>query len=346
MPDVETDSLTTGSIESWQENTESELVKLKKEMIGRVVDKMKEKDENDAFLHIWEDMVVDYLLDEGDVDDKVNDLFLWIGINLFSNSADQLKDLREKIKKSNTKEELNALEKSIIENLDNPWNDNQTSSSSTSTFESAAVAGSVVPSPARYTSSSSRKSSRRRKSRTDSSQEDSYTESRIETSVDSAKVWEAKEVPLKQRMRWLFPEWTPTAEKQMKKYLTKIKVPIITSDGRKKKLTLHIHKKLANEYKAIFQEMYDKRIPVNPSKTWWYNWRKVRRWKKLSHHSYWSAVDVNWDVNGWVYWKTDRNSPYYNDQAMVNIWKKHGFYRWWDWSARSDDPMHFTYMNG
>ena len=92
--------------------------------------------------------------------------------------------------------------------------------------------------------------------------------------------------------------------------------------------------------------MYDKKISVNPEKTWWYNWRKMRRWKKLSHHSYWSAVDVNWDVNGWVYGKTDRNSPYYNDQATVNIRKKHGFYRWWDWSAKSDDPMHFTYMNG
>jgi hypothetical protein len=132
----------------------------------------------------------------------------------------------------------------------------------------------------------------------------------------------------------------------MKKYITKIKVPILTANWKKKKLTLHVHKKLANEYKAIFQEMYDRKIPVNPDKTWWYNWRKMRRWKKLSHHSYGSAVDVNWDVNGWVYGTTDRNSPYYNGNDTVAIRKKHGFYRWWDWSARSDDPMHFTYMNG
>jgi hypothetical protein len=33
--------------------------------------------------------------------------------------------------------------------------------------------------------------------------------------------------------------------------------------------------------------MYDKKIPVNPASTWGYNWRKMRRWTKLSHHSYW-----------------------------------------------------------
>ena len=324
MADVE-----TGSIETWQEKTWNELNQLKKEMIERVVDKMKEKDQNDAFLHIWKDIVVDYLLDEWESNDKVNDFFIWMGINLFSNSAGKLKDLREQIRKSNTKEELETLEKSIIENLDNQWNGQQTTSSTSSW---GVVAWTAAASTVAYASSS----------KTDSSD----TESGIENTADSAKVWEAKEVPLKQRMKRLFPEWVPTVEKEMKKYLTKIKVPIRTPEWKTKKLTLHIHKKLANEYKAIFQEMYDKWIPVNPQETWWYNWRKMRRWKKLSHHSYGTAVDVNWGVNGWVYWKTDRNSPYYNDQAMVNIRKQHGFYRWGDWSKKSDDPMHFTYMNG
>ena len=314
----------TWTIDTWQERTDNELNQLKKEMIERIVDKMKENNQDDAFLHVGKDIVVDYLLDEWENTDKVNDFFLWIGINLLSSSADQLKDLREKIKNSNTKEELEILEKSVIENLNNSWDDQTqswTSGSSGSTSSS-------------WTTSSSWSGS-----------SESTDSSSIEVSVDSARVGEAKEVPLKQRMQRLFPEWVPTREKDMKKYITKIKVPIFTANWKKKKLTLHIHKKLANEYKAIFQEMYDRKIPVNPDKTWWYNWRKMRRWKKLSHHSYGSAVDVNWDVNGWVYGTTDRNSPYYNGNDTVAIRKKHGFYRWWDWSARSDDPMHFTYMN-
>ncbi len=314
----EIDEHTDSRVESWQDDTSKELNQLKKEMIGRVVDKMEENDKGDAMMSVWKDMVVDYLLDEWESSDKVNDFFLWVGINLFSNSADKLKDLRESIRKTSSKEELDNLERSIMENLGKKDNwQSQTTSLETSQQSSSGA--------------------------TDTSWAEVYD---TDSSVDSAKVWEAKEVPLKQRMKWLFPQWAPKEEKEMKKYLTKIKVPIRTPEWKSKKLTLHIHKKLANEYKAIFQEMYDRWIPVNPSSTWWYNRRKMRRGSKLSHHSYWTAVDVNWDVNGWVYGATVRNSPYYNDQATVDIWKKHGFYRWWDWSSKSNDPMHFTYMNG
>ena len=314
----EIDEHTDSRVESWQDDTSKELNQLKKEMIGRVVDKMEENDKGDAMMSVWKDMVVDYLLDEWESSDKVNDFFLWVGINLFSNSADKLKDLRESIRKTSSKEELDNLERSIMENLGKKDNwQSQTTSLETSQQSSSGA--------------------------TDTSWAEVYD---TDSSVDSAKVWEAKEVPLKQRMKWLFPQWAPKEEKGMKKYLTKIKVPIRTPEWKSKKLTLHIHKKLANEYKAIFQEMYDRWIPVNPSSTWWYNRRKMRRGSKLSHHSYWTAVDVNWDVNGWVYGATVKNSPYYNDQATVDIWKKHGFYRWWDWSSKSNDPMHFTYMNG
>ena len=308
------------NIESWEGNLEWELVQLKKEMIGHVIDKMKENNKSDLFLNIWEDLIVDYLLDEWDIGDKVSDFFIGTGINLFSWSGDQLKDLREKIRETNTKEDLENLEKNVIEGLNNQ----DSSSSSTSSWRVAWAGAAAYVTSYSYSWDSNRETS---------------------STVESAKVWEAKEVPLKERMHWLFPKWAPTEEAEMKKYITKIKVPIRTPEWESKQHTITIHKKLANEYRAIFQEMYDKWIPVNTEKSWWYNWRKVRRWSKLSHHSYWSAVDVNWDVNGWVYGKTDKNSPYYNGQDTVAIWKKHGFYRWWDWSAKSDDPMHFTYMN-
>jgi len=316
--------LETGVIDTWQEKTDKELNQLKKEMIERVIEKMKEKNQTDALLHIWKTMVVDYLLDEWESGDKVNDFFLWMGINLFSSSADKLKDLREKIKNSNTKEELESLEKSIIENLDNFWKDQQSGGSSTPSWVTSWSVASAA-----YTSQS---------------QTDFFTSS-TESTIDSAKVWEAKNVPLKERMARLFPDWVPKTEKEMKKYIKKIKVPIRTPEWKTKKLTLHINKKLAKEYEAIFKEMYDKWIPVNPESTWWFNWRKMRKSNKMSHHSYWTAVDVNFDVNGWVYGKTDKNSPYFNDNETVAIWKRHWFYRWWDRSKNYNDPMHFSYMN-
>ena len=104
MPDREIEA-----IETWQESMGDELKQLKTEMIWRVIEKMREKNKDDAFLYIWEDLVVDYLLDEGELSDKINDAFLGMGIDLFSTSAEQLKDLREKIRVSNTKEKLENL---------------------------------------------------------------------------------------------------------------------------------------------------------------------------------------------------------------------------------------------
>jgi hypothetical protein len=146
-------------------------------------------------------------------------------------------------------------------------------------------------------------------------------------------------------MKRLFPEWIPQSKEEMRGHLREIEVLVRTPDWQEDKLKLNIHSKLASEYEAIFKEMYDKNIPVNPKKTWWFCWRKMRKWNKMSHHSYWSAVDVNWDVNGWVYGKTDKSSPYFNGKEMVAIRKKHWFYRWWDRSSNYNDPMHFTYMN-
>ena len=168
-----------------------------------------------------------------------------------------------------------------------------------------------------------------------------YTES----CTEYASAWEAPKIPLKQRMRRLFPSWTPKTKSEVKRYITTVKVPILTLDWKKTTMPLTIHKKLSNEYIAIFQDMCDAGIKTDPKVTWGFNRRRMRKWSQMSHHSYWSAVDLNWNVNWWVYWKTDTTSPYFNDEKCVNIRKKHWFYRWWDWSKNYDDPMHFTYMN-
>ena len=323
MSDVET------KIETWNEweNTEKELIDLKKEMAERIVDKMWEK-YNDLLLQFWKwkDLIADYLVDEW-WEDVVDDLWAGLSINLFSWYKEQLKDLRDDIKKAESKEALAELEARIINNLENgtQWD----TAWWKSTQENVTTAWVVAISTSSATIPSSN---------------ENYNPD-IKVSVDSARVWEAKEVPLKQRMEWLFPAWVPQTKKKMQQYIEKIEVPIRNPKWKEKTLKLHVHKKLANEYKAIFQEMFDKWIPVNPKKTACFNRRKMRKWKKMSHHSYASAIDVNRDVNGWVYGKTDKNSPYYNNLATVDIRKKHGFYWWWDWSKNYNDPMHFTYMN-
>ena len=309
-------------IETWDEWEEvgEELNDLKKEMAERIVDKMWWN--NDLLLFFGKWFAVDYLVDEW-WEDIFNDLLIEkLGVNMISWYAEKLKNMWEEIKEANTKQKLDDLESRIINDLEKAENEEQSWNNG---WETVAWAGAVAGSAAAITN-------------------ENYNPD-IEVSVDSAKVWEAKEVSLEKRMEWLFPEWVPQTEKQMKKYIEKIKVPIRTPKWKEKTLKLYVHKKLANEYKAIFQEMFDKWIPVNPDSTACFNWRKMRRWKKMSHHSYWTALDVNWDVNGWVYGKTERDSPYYNDQATVEIWKKHGFYRWGDWKPSNNDPMHFTYMN-
>lgn len=301
--------------EIWKNKNNTELNQSKEEMVKRIVEKMKEKDLVVDFF--WKKSVSKYLLD--DENNKIRNFFTGVGLNIlsvFSSSSKELKKIRENLSVIKTKTELNDLEKTIIDKLKESGNWQNTSISSN-----------------QITSYSS------------SSEETQKTNnSSIESEVDSVKVWEAARVEKSKRKNRLFPHGMPNNSEEMKKYLTKINVPILTSEWKETTLNLRIHKKLANEYKAIFKEMYDKRIPVNPSKTWWYNWRLVRGSKtKLSEHCFGWAVDLNWDVNGWVFGKTDRSSPYFNNNDTVNIWKRHGFY-WWGDRKKRNDPMHFTYM--
>lgn len=159
------------------------------------------------------------------------------------------------------------------------------------------------------------------------------------------KRWEKLEVNKSERIKFLFPEWLPKSKREMeRKYLTRITVQILDKKWNTQSKTLQVHKKLAKNYEAIFKELLSNWIKVDGNSTWAYCRRKVRRWKTQSEHSFWSAIDINWAVNGGVYGKTDKSSIYYNNQTTVEIFKKYWFAWWWDRSKRSDDPMHFTYL--
>lgn len=163
--------------------------------------------------------------------------------------------------------------------------------------------------------------------------------------------WEKLIVDKEERKRFLFPDWLPKTKEEMEsKYLVTIKVPFIDWQWNTQEKELQVHKKLANSYIAVFKELVSNWVKVDGSVTWAYCRRKMRKWSKMSEHSYWTAIDVNWSYNWWIYGKTDKNSIYYNNQATVEIFKKYWFARWWDWkneedpSKNRDDPMHFTYM--
>lgn len=345
-----------GNSLEWDSGTSEELLQLKKEMANRVVDKMQEK-KWDLVLSLWKEMIVDYLVDEGWMDDALSDeLVLWNLIWVLSSSSEDLKNLRGEIVNLKTAEELKSFEERLLKQIELNWSISlQWDWVWDMTAQSSQTSGTLSESSESQdqlsweSSESSDESTSDSSSQSESSSADSWVvvwgEGTEEMSPDSAYVGEAKEVELKKRMEWLFPEWVPQTEKEMKKYLKKIKVPILLANWKTKKLKLYVHKKLANEYIAIFKDMKDAWIKVNPDTTACFNWRKMRKSSKMSHHSYWTAIDVNWDVNGGVYWKTDQASPYFNDQACVDIWKKHWFYWWWDWSSKNNDPMHFTYMN-
>jgi hypothetical protein len=162
---------------------------------------------------------------------------------------------------------------------------------------------------------------------------------------DTRKSGEKLEVDKEKRKNFLFPQWLPESKQEMvSKYLKEITVPILDKNWNEKNLTLKIHSKLANNYIAVFKELKENWIKINSSSTAAFVWRKVRRWQRMSDHSYWTAIDVNRSDNWWVYWPTNKNSEFFNSQKTVEIFKKYWFARWWDRSEKSDDPMHFTYM--
>ena len=256
--------------------------------------------------------------------------------NIFLSEEDKksLDLLYESLKKAKTEEEL---KKYLWKELDDLHSDvkSNTDSNETSTEESKSVSDTEW--------------------NTDSNQNTDVSSEIDNASVEeiahlwsnrsTRKKWEKLVVDKEKRKKFLFPDGLPKNAAEMeRKYLSSISVPIIDKNWNEKNITLRVHKKLVDNYKAIFKELKEKWIKVDSSCTAAYNWRKIRKWNRLSDHCFWSAIDLNRSYNGWVYGNDDKNSDYYNNQTTVEIFKKYWFARWWDWSANYNDPMHFTYM--
>ena len=165
--------------------------------------------------------------------------------------------------------------------------------------------------------------------------------------VKSIGVGEAAGIDLSSRLSWLFPNGVPTSSDGMKSYLTTISVPACDKTGNVRNISITVHNKLADEVQAIFNEMAQIKFPLN-NEVYGYSWRGMAsNSKNRSHHSYGVAIDINASSNPATYWGYSPNpsDPYYINQTVVEIWKKHGFYWGGDWSKNYYDPMHFSYTN-
>ena len=163
----------------------------------------------------------------------------------------------------------------------------------------------------------------------------------------STEVGEAAGIELSERMKWLFPNGTPSSEAEMQKYLTEITVPATDLSGNSYELKLTVHEKIASEVSAVFNELKEINFPIAKD-TYAYSWRGMASSSKSrSHHSYGVAIDLNANSNPAVYWgrRPNPNDPYFNNSQVVGIWHNHGFYWGGYWSTNYYDPMHFSYTN-
>ena len=181
-----------------------------------------------------------------------------------------------------------------------------------------------------------------------------YYQNGSEEMVMNAKAGEAAKVPYEQKRSYLFPGGIyPTNALEMEKYKTTISVPIYDEHGNKTTMNLTVHKKLAAEFKAIFEDMYKEKFPIKSSSTCAYVWKNIIGSGTVSQHSYGAAIDVNWNdnpcfyntnidvTNGYLGYQPGKNK-YSVTQKVINIWKAHGFYWGGDWSGKKD-TMHFSY---
>jgi len=118
-------------------------------------------------------------------------------------------------------------------------------------------------------------------------------------------------------------------------------------------MKLTVHKKLAGEFKAVFDDMYKIKFRIKASQTAAYVWKTIIGTGTVSQHSYGLAIDINWNDNPCFYnINTDVSNGYGGYQPgknqysvtkeVISIWKAHGFYWGGDWQGKKD-TMHFSY---
>lgn len=150
------------------------------------------------------------------------------------------------------------------------------------------------------------------------------------------------------RVNWLFPNGVPSTETQMRNYLVTVKVEILDKYGKPSTANITCHKSLASSIKSAYREMKENGFRAYDNGCW--NWRKMTGSSAMSNHSFGVAVDINPSYNPYIsgsYSRVWETAPSYFKiaAAIVEIWKKYGFYWGGDYKSIKD-YMHFEYVSG
>lgn len=125
----------------------------------------------------------------------------------------------------------------------------------------------------------------------------------------------------------------------MGRVLLPFAIPLSWAPDKKVK-RLYCHKKLGLVFKAVFDEIVEKKLVGKiVSFGGCFNYRLMRRSYKLSTHSWGIAIDLNVKTNL-------VGTPGDMDPLIVEIFKRHGFIWGGDWSGSRCDPMHFQFCEG
>ena len=163
----------------------------------------------------------------------------------------------------------------------------------------------------------------------------------------SASVDTVIDIDTNERINFLFPDGVPTNEYDMKNYMVTISVPILDKNGNNTTMNITVHEKLQNAVLEGFKQMKEIGFPIDSSQTAGYCYRQMSSdSSKLSHHSYGSCIDINWNSNpatytGGIY--APFSDPLSITPEVVSIWAKLGFYWGGYWTGYYTDYMHFTY---
>lgn len=132
--------------------------------------------------------------------------------------------------------------------------------------------------------------------------------------------------------------------------VTQISVVVNSGNGEHKTVNLTVNKALANDIKAIFNDILATDFVIEVVGC--YSHRTVQNGtntKTLSYHSYGVAIDLNPRYNGFINpdGKSDDNRHIRtNNHPVVKIFKNYGWGWGGNYSGKRKDYMHFSYFDG